>query len=480
MKLADSTLAPTYDRSELTAGIVHFGVGNFHRSHQAMFLDRLLREGKAKDWAICGVGVMEGDKKMRDALAGQDYLYTLVLKNPDGTKDPAVIGSIIDYLFAPDDPAAVVDRMASADTKIVSLTVTEGGYNIDDETGKFRTDAKGAVHDAEHPEEPQTTFGFIVAALRRRKEAGLAPFTVMSCDNLPGNGNIARTAVVEQARLADPEFAEWIDQNVSFPNCMVDRITPVTTDADRQMVKDELDLDDAWPVVAEPFVQWVLEDKFPLGRPAYEEVGAQLVEDVVPYELMKLRLLNAAHQSLAHWGRLLGLTYGHDSARDEDIAEVTRRYLEQEACPTLRPVPGIDLDAYIDELFERFGNEAIADTLARLAQDASDRMPKFVLPSVRQNLKDGGQTKIGAAMCAAWALGCEGKAEDGTEVVIDDQHGKELAEAAKKQAAGDDTAFIEDQFVFGELAQNEQFKAEFVQALHDLREKGAREVMRAL
>ncbi|WCE45902.1 mannitol dehydrogenase family protein [Winkia neuii] len=480
MKLADSNLAPTYDRSELTCGIVHFGVDNFHRSHQAMFLDRLLREGKAKDWAICGVGVMPGDKKMRDALAGQDHLYTLVLKNPDGTKEPAVIGSIIDYLFAPDDPNAVVERMSSEDTKIVSLTVTEGGYNIDDETGKFRTDAKGAVHDAEHPEEPQTTFGFIVAALRRRKEAGLAPFTVMSCDNLPGNGNIARTAVVEQARLADPEFAEWIDQNVSFPNCMVDRITPVTTDADRQMVKDELDLDDAWPVVAEPFVQWVLEDKFPLGRPAYEEVGAQLVDDVVPYELMKLRLLNAAHQSLAHWGRLLGLTYGHDSARDEDIAGVTRRYLEQEARPTLRPVPGIDLDAYIDELFERFGNEAIADTLARLAQDASDRMPKFVLPSVRQNLKDGGQTKIGAAMCAAWALGCEGKAEDGTEVVIDDQHGKELAEAAKKQAAGDDTAFIADQFVFGELAQNEQFKTEFVQALHDLREKGAREVMRSL
>lgn len=478
--LLDAPFSPTYDRSQVTTGIVHFGLGNFHRAHQAMYLDRLMGRGEALDWGICGVGVMPQDARMRDVMDAQGGLYTLVLKHADGTLEPRVIGSVHDYLFAPDDPGAVLDVMTAPSTRIVSLTVTEGGYDIDDETGRFRTDAPDAVHDAHETAAPRTTFGFIVEALRRRRAAGTAPFTVMSCDNLPGNGNIAHTAVVSQAGIADPELAEWIDREVSFPNCMVDRITPVTTPADVEMVHEEYGIEDAWPVTCEPFVQWVLEDHFTLGRPAWEEVGVQMVQDVVPYELMKLRLLNASHQSLAHWGRLLSVEFADVAASDPDIAGVTRAFVEREALPTLRAVPGIDLPIYVDTLFERFTNPAIADTLARLAQDASDRMPKFVLPTVRDNLAAGRPVPLGAAMVAAWSLGDEGVAEDGSTIVLDDKRGDELAASARRQAAGDDLAFISDEAVFGTLARDARFVEAFTSALHGIRERGARAVMQEL
>ena len=478
--LAASSYAPAYDRSKLSTGIVHFGLGNFHRAHQAMYLDRLMGKGLAFDWGICGVGVMPQDAKMRDVMTSQDGLYTLVLKHSDGTLEPRVIGSISNYLFAPDDPSAVLDVMADPATHIVSLTVTEGGYNIDDETGEFKTTSPGAVHDAEHRDSPQTAFGFIVQALARRRERGVPPFTVMSCDNLPGNGNIARTAVLAQARMADPELAEWIEAKVAFPNCMVDRITPVTTPEDIEHVAGEFGLHDGWPVTAEPFEQWVLEDRFTDGRPPFEDAGVQMVDDVVPYELMKLRLLNASHQSLAHWGRLIPQVFAHESAADADIQAFTRAYLDREALPTLRPVPGIDLPSYVNTLFERFTNAGIADTLARLAQDASDRMPKFVLPTVRDNLAAGRSVELGAAMCAAWALGCEGRTEDGSQIVVDDQQGEALVAAAARQKDGEDTAFVSNELVFGSLGQDPRFVEAFTGALKAIREKGARAVLREL
>jgi len=478
--LAASSYAPAYDRSKLSTGIVHFGLGNFHRAHQAMYLDRLMGKGLAFDWGICGVGVMPQDAKMRDVMTSQDGLYTLVLKHSDGTLEPRVIGSISNYLFAPDDPSAVLDVMADPAMHIVSLTVTEGGYNIDDETGEFKTTSPGAVHDAEHRDSPQTAFGFIVQALARRRERGVPPFTVMSCDNLPGNGNIARTAVLAQARMADPELAEWIEAKVAFPNCMVDRITPVTTPEDIEHVAGEFGLHDGWPVTAEPFEQWVLEDRFTDGRPPFEDAGVQMVDDVVPYELMKLRLLNASHQSLAHWGRLIPQVFAHESAADADIQAFTRAYLDREALPTLRPVPGIDLPSYVNTLFERFTNAGIADTLARLAQDASDRMPKFVLPTVRDNLAAGRSVELGAAMCAAWALGCEGRTEDGSQIVVDDQQGEALVAAAARQKDGEDTAFVSNELVFGSLGQDPRFVEAFTGALKAIREKGARAVLREL
>ena len=494
--LTESPLAPDYDRSAMITGIVHIGVGGFHRAHEAVYLDRLMHRragagprdgaepikpgGSCLEWGICGVGLLPGDARMRDALESQGHLYTLIRKHPGGLRDPVVIGSIHDYRLAPDDPEAVLALMSRPTTRIVSLTITEGGYNVDDVTGEFRTFSPGAVHDATHPGEPTTAFGYIVEALRRRRADGTPPFTVMSCDNLPGNGKVARTAVVSQAAMSDPELADWIDGSVAFPSCMVDRITPQTTLADIDELRRGLDIEDAWPVVCEPFTQWVIEDDFPAGRPPWEEVGVQMVDDVVPYELMKLRLLNASHQGLAHWGRLLGMEYAHEAAADTDIATWVRAYLEREARATLRSVPGIDLDEYVDTLFWRFTNEAIADTLFRLAQDASSRMPKFVLGTVRDNLTAGGPIRLGAAMVAAWALGEEGVDENGEEIVIDDPLAEELLPLAAAQKAGHETAFISHEGVFGDLATDERFRRAFVEELDALRRDGARERLQAL
>ena len=481
---AHSDLAPTYSRSPKSESrnvIVHFGMGNFHRAHQAAYLDELLRQhdDDVPEWGICGVGVLERDRRMHDALHAQDCMYTLVLKAPDGSYDARVIGSIMDHMLAVDDTQAVLDVLAAPSTRIVSLTITEGGYPIDDATGEFAPD-DAAREDGQSPQSPHTPFGLIVEALRERRERGIEPFTVLSCDNLPGNGHIAHDSACGQAALSDQKLAQWIDDNVAFPNCMVDRITPVTTDEDRELVEQQWGIEDAWPVGAEPFIQWVIEDKFPAGRPQWEEVGAQMVTDVVPYELMKLRLLNAAHQMLAHWGRLLGMTYAHEAAEDPDIEAVTRAYLEREALPTLRPVPGIDLDQYVDTLFERFTNHAIADTLNRLAEDASDRVPKFVLPALRGCIEQGRPVDLGAAMCAAWALTLEGNDEDGAPITINDQYRDRLISLAQQQKAGNARALLSDARLFGELESTSEFADRFEHWLHAIRRDGARAVMREL
>ena len=473
-------LLPTYDRAGVGIGIAHFGVGGFHRSHEAMYVDRVLRAGggDAMGWGICGIGVRAADARMRDALDSQDGLYTLVLKHPDGQWEASVVGSIRRFLYAPDDPGAVLDVLTAPTTRIVSLTVTEGGYGIDDETGEYRTDGEDVRHDAADPDHPVTAFGCIVRALRLRRDAGVPAFTVMSCDNLPGNGNVARKAIVSHAAMTDDELAAWIDANVAFPNSMVDRITPVTTPEDIEDVRERFGIEDAWPVVAEPFVQWVLEDHFTDGRPDFGSVGVQLVDDVVPYELMKLRMLNASHQSLGHWGRLLDLEFAHDASDDADIQAFTRAYLEREARPTLRPVPGIDLVNYVDTLFERFSNPAIADMLARLAEDASDRVPKFVLPAVRDNAASGGPVELGAAICGAWALGMEGRADDGSEIVVKDRMWDVMAPLIERQKAGDDVAFLECEPVFGTLGTDARFREAFVAALRGIRSEGARGYLR--
>ena len=276
--------------------------------------------------------------------------------------------------------------------------------------------------------------------------------------------------------MSDPALATWIDEHVSFPNCMVDRITPQTTPEDIAEVRSELGIEDAWPVVCEPFTQWVLEDAFPTGRPPLEEVGVQMVDDVVPYELMKLRLLNASHQALAHWGRLLGMGYAHEAAADPQIAAWTRAFLAREARPRLAAVPGIDLDEYVDTLFERFTNAAIADTLARLAFFAPSGMPKFVLPTVRANLGTGGPIRLGTAMCAAWSLGVLGTDERGGAIpVVDD-----LRPFARAQEDGEATGFIGNAQIFGDLADDERFRSVYAEELAALREQGARARLRAL
>ncbi|EYR62435.1 mannitol dehydrogenase [Actinotalea ferrariae CF5-4] len=432
---------PEYDRTSLRAGFVHVGVGGFHRAHQAMYVDRLLAAGHAQDWAICGVGLLPGDVRMRDALRSQDHLYTLVEKHPDGHVEDRVVGPLVDYLWAPEDVEGVVERMADPVTRVVSLTITEGGYAIDPVSREF---APSAVlrEELASGAAPSSVFGIVTEALARRRERGLVPFTVLSCDNIQGNGEVARRAFTGYARLREAALGAWVEAHVAFPSSMVDRITPATTDDDRRDLAARTGVHDAWPVVCEPFEQWVLEDHFTGGRPPLEHAGVQLVRDVRPYELMKLRLLNAGHQTLAYLGHLLGHRYVHEAARDPEVAALLERYWREEAVPTLDPVPGVDLDDYLTTLLTRFGNPAVADTLERIATDTSDRIPTFLLPVVRDQLARGGPVGIGALVVASWARYAEGVDEAGGTYAVVDPLSDVLTAAAQRQGR-EPLAFLE-------------------------------------
>ncbi|MGO2051918.1 mannitol dehydrogenase family protein [Glutamicibacter sp. 287] len=480
MKLSNQTLAeippevqvPAYDRSKVSAGIVHFGVGGFHRAHQAMYLDRLMNEGRALDWGICGMGIMPSDTRMRDTLSDSDGLYTLVVKNPDGSREVRVIGSIIDYLYAPDDTRAAIEKLADPAIRIVSLTVTEGGYNVNPVTGEFDLQNRAIAADLADPENPKTAFGLISAGLKLRRERGLAPFTVMSCDNIQGNGEVAHKMFGAFATALDAEFGAWVQANVPFPNSMVDRITPVTTDADRRDVTERYGIEDAWPVVCEDFVQWALEDKFVSGRPEFEQVGVQVVADVVPFELMKLRLLNATHQGLCYFGHLAGYRAVHDAARNELFAQFLLRYMRTEAQPTLAALPGVDLAAYQDKLIERYRNEHVADTIARLCADSSDRIPKWLMPVVRENLAADRDVRLSAAIVASWARYAEGTDEMGEPIQIVDRLAQEVSAAAAKHSE-DPLAFLRQRDLFGDVINDERFTKPYLETLASLHSQGA-------
>jgi mannitol 2-dehydrogenase len=470
---------PAYDRSRLAAGVVHVGVGGFHRAHQAMFHDRLMSDEGALEWGICGVGARPEDAGMKEAMDAQDCLYTLVEKDSDGGADARVIGSIARYVYAPDERETAIEAMADPDVRIISLTITEGGYNVDPDTHEFDADDPDVARDLDHPEEPTTVFGLVVEALRRRRERDLDPVTVMSCDNLPGNGVQARAAFTSFARLRDPALGEWVESCVAFPNSMVDRITPATTDEDRAEVSARFGVDDRWPVLCEPFVQWVLEDSFAAGRPPYERVGVQLVDDVEPYELMKLRLLNAGHQLLAYFGQLCGYHFVHEAAQDPSLRALLLGYLTEEAAPTLPEVPGVDLGDYNDSLLERFSNPHVPDTLARLAAYGSDRIPKFMVPVIRAQLNSTGKVQRSAAVVASWARYAEGVDEQGEPIEIVDNRADALTEAARRGREHPE-AFIEQRDLFGDLADDPRFVGPFREALESLRERGAKATLQAL
>jgi len=470
--LAGQAAVPTYDRGQLQPSIVHLGVGGFHRAHQAMYLDALAERRITTDWGERGVGLLPGDRRMADALIPQDCLYTLVARSAEG--DVAqVIGSLTAYAFAPAATEQVLQMMADPVTRIVSLTVTEGGYNVDDKTGVFDEQNPAVRADLEKPAAPQSVFGYVCNALARRRAAGVAPFTVMSCDNLQGNGKIARTAFVSFARLQDEGLADWIDANVAFPNAMVDRITPQTTDADRAMVAETFGIADAWPVVCESFKQWVIEDRFTNGRPPLEEVGVQIVPDVHPYETMKLRLLNASHQAMAYLGYLAGYRYADETMADLELRTFIARFMDDEITPLLPPVPGIDLADYKRTLLERFANPKIKDTLARLATDGSDRMPKFVLPSLSEALAQRRPHRLLTLVVAGFIRYLRGVDERGEPIVLNDNRADELRRLAQ-QSPQDPRPILAVRRVFGDLGEREAWVAELTAAIQELDARGAR------
>nr|WP_247602193.1 mannitol dehydrogenase family protein [Cellulomonas denverensis] len=453
----------------MRVGVVHLGVGAFHRSHQQTYWDAIAAGGDL-DWGVCGVGLLPTETALRDAAHARDGRYTLVTTAPDGTRRAQVIGSLIRYLHAPDDPAAVLDVLADPATRIVSLTITEGGYGIDDATGTFAPRDPLTLADLDQPDGlPISAFGYLAAALRRRRADGTPPFTVLSCDNIQHNGDVTRAALTAFTRRHDPALADWIAAEVAFPCTMVDRITPVTTDLTRAMVRDDYGIDDPWPVAAEQFRQWVIQDDFPTGRPDLATVGVELVPDVAPYEKLKLRILNASHQALAHLGMLAGHTWVHEAVADPVIAGLVRRYLTDEAVPTLDPLPGTDPLAYGDQVLDRFACAAVADRLDRIAVDASDRIPKFLLPVVRDQLAAGGSIDVAALVLAAWGVSMQRR---GTTVV--DRAAAELLAAVAREDERPG-ALLDVVPVFGELGADPRLRRAYCRAREALLQDGVAE-----
>lgn len=419
-RLAPEVQLPAYNLSDTRQGIAHIGVGGFHRAHQAYYTDALMNTGEALDWAICGVGLRAEDRRARDDLKEQDYLFTLFELGDNDDTEVRVIGAISDMLLAEDGAQALIDKLADPQIRIVSLTITEGGYCIDDSNGEFMAHLPQIQHDLAQPQTPKTVFGFLCAALEKRRGSGTPAFTIMSCDNLPHNGAVTRKALLAFATLRDPGLRDWIAQNVSFPNAMVDRITPMTSTAHRLQLADKHAVDDAWPVVCEPFVQWVLEDKFVNGRPAWEQVGVQFTDDVSPYEEMKIKLLNGSHLALTYLGFLKGYRFVHETMNDPLFVRYMRAYMDLDVTPQLAPVPGIDLTDYKNTLVARFSNQAIADQLERVCSDGSSKFPKFTIPTINRLIADGKETRRAALVVAAWALYLKGVDENGDTYSIPD------------------------------------------------------------
>ena len=465
---ASQISVPDYSSKQLKPGIVHIGVGNFHRAHQAVYLDQLFRLGKSLDWALVGTGVMPGDRVMGQTLAQQDYLTTVVEQSAAGYK-ATITGSMIDFL-PPGDPVNI-ERLADPSIRIVSLTVTEGGYFINPATGEFDPDQPALKQDVANLETPTTAFGLILAGLRTRLERGIAPFTVMSCDNLLHNGNVTRNAVVGLAEMQDSKLAAWVEREVAFPNGMVDRITPATSDRERSILQEEFGIEDGWPVFCENYIQWVLEDHFPLGRPELETVGVTFVPDVTPYEHMKLRILNAGHASIAYVGALLDQHFVHEAMAHPLICRYLEKMETEEILPSVPPVPNTDLQAYLQLVLERFANPKIGDTIARLCFDGSNRQPKFVLPSTRDRLQAGTSVTGLALESALWCRYWGGFSEGGKDMQPEDSQADRLRTLAERSKS-EPLAFLELQDVFGDLSESKAFQQSFQNALQHLWQHG--------
>jgi mannitol 2-dehydrogenase len=456
---------PAYDRGSLKAGIVHFGVGNFHRAHQAVYLDDLFALGTDHDWALVGAGVREADDAMRQKLKSQDWLTSVVEQEAD-TSSARITGAMIDYI-KPGDSAAVIARLADPAIRIVSLTITEGGYYIDPASQKFDPNHPDIAFDAANMADPKTAFGLILAGLLRRRDAGLAPFTVMSCDNIPGNGHVTENAVVGLARLIDPALAQWVTANVAFPNGMVDRITPATSPREVALLADNFGIDDNWPVFCESFRQWVLEDNFPAGRPALEKVGVQFVKDVAPYEHMKIRILNGGHATIAYPAGLLDIHFVHEAMEHPIIAAFLAKVENDEIIPVVPPVPDTNLHDYFALCQRRFANPKIGDTVRRLALDGSNRQPKFIVPSAFDRVS-AAQSVTGLALVSAlWCRYCYGTTDSGAVIEPNDPSWDRLT-AQSRLAKDDPNAWLAMTDIYGDLAGSPAFIAAFNHALTTL------------
>lgn len=474
-ELPSDVRKPTYSRADLSPGIVHIGLGNFHRGHQAWYLHRLMDMGLAHDWAIIGAGVRAADTAQRARLMAQDYLSTLIELHPKG-KSAEITGSMIGFLPVEPDNAALIAQMAEPAIRIVALTVTEGGY-YQDGAGGFDADHADMTHDAANPAAPATAFGAMIAALKARRDAGNGPFTCQSCDNLQGNGAVLRQTILGLARLSDPDLAEWIAANCSFPNAMVDCIVPATGPAELALARDFGVIDMA-PVTHENFRQWVIEDDFCAGRPDWDRAGATFTADVHTFEAMKLRLLNAGHQIIANPGEILGIETISGCMAHPTIRNFLRKVSLTESAPHVDAVPGMTAARYVDLIDARFSNPEIRDTVRRVAFDGSSRHPGFVIPIIRDAVAAGGAIEGLALVEALWARMCEGTREDGTPIAPNDPYWDDL-QAAAQAAKTHPQAWLEQERLYGDLARDARFAKAFDHWLAMVWVDGATAAMRS-
>ncbi len=391
-----------FSRETIKAGILHFGVGNFHRAHLESYTSKLLSNPDQSAWGVCGAMIMPQDEALYRALKSQDGIYSLTVCGRDGKNTTEWIGSLVELLWSGEDREAIINKIADPAIRIISLTITEGGYNIDKATGEFILSSAPIVYDIENPTEPKSAFGIIAEGLRRRIIAGAGPITILSCDNLQHNGDTCGRAFKSFFAAQDSILAEWVEANVTFPNSMVDRITPATTPADVERINKTLSTPDAAPVYCEDFIQWVVEDCFAAGRPEWEKVGVEFTDDVAPYENMKLSLLNASHTALSYPSMLSGFRRVDEAMRDERIIKFVRAFMDKDATPYV-PAPGnTDLELYKQTLVERFANSAVSDQISRLCGDGASKFPVYVVPIAKKMVANGDDMTRIAYLVAAY------------------------------------------------------------------------------
>lgn len=475
--LSPDVVRPDYDRLAVRTRMVHIGFGAFHRAHQAVCSDRLASQ-YGSDWGYCEVNLNSGE--LIQALKQQDYCYTVAEMAGDEMA-LRVIGVVKEALHGKSDGIdAVIEALAQPDVAIVSMTVTEKGYCYEPSSGRLDLAHPSIAHDIAHPEAPSSLPGIILAGIVRRRERGLPPFSVMSCDNMPENGHVTRNVVLGLAEKQSSELAAWIAENITFPSTMVDRIVPAMTDETHAALREKLGCDDPVSVACEPFFQWVIEDNFVSGRPAWEKAGAELVSDVLPFEEMKLRMLNGSHSFLAYLGNLAGYEHISDCMADKHFRQAALQLMLNEQAPTLQ-TKGVDLQAYANSLIARYENLAIRHRTAQIANDGTQKLPQRWLDSIRWHLKNGGSYDLLALGVAGWMRYVSGVGEQGQAIEIRDPMREQLAQRVAETAEGEErvAALLSLKAVFGEdLAANPAFVAKVNQFSQLLREKGAKDTVK--
>ena len=468
--LPAKVVVPSYDRDVIKTSVLHIGVGNFHRSHQAYYVNELIDKHKELNYGICGVDLLDSNRKMYNILKDQDGLYTVYIKEANGAHKAKIIGSIVEYFYGPENPLAVIERMASPDIKIISLTIAEDGYHLNEITGAFDINHPAVTEDIKDPFNPKTVFGYLTQSFKLRKLRNLSGCTVLSCDNIKSNGDTMRQSLLDYVSKVEPDLVTWIIDNTTFPNTMVDRINPITSSIDRNALKQDFAIDDQWPVIVEPYSQWVIENKFVHETPAWEQVGVQYTDAIGPFENLKLQLLNASHTILGILGSLHGYKTVYEAASDVDFLTFLQSFLDEEVSPTLVDSSAAAIDAYKKSILTRFQNSHINDQLFRICQESSAKVPLFILSTVKAQLLSNKKIKKAAFIIAAWSKYNDGIDDHGNSYeIIDTMSGTLIRTAAL--SIQNPMKFIEIKAIFDDLAQHTEFSNAYLAAVEKIRSR---------